>query len=386
VRKGSNAVAGTSQQQLAQEVHASVRRLVIAVTGGGSGAISALLTTPGASRTVLAATVPYSPAALVRWLGGRPDGFCSDRTGRAMAMRALLEGRGLEPTANVCGLACTASLVSDRPKRGPHRAHVAWQTATTTATCWLEMQKGARGRGEEEALVAALVLNAAAEACGASARLELPLLAGERLETARVDAPSAQQDLLAGRLALVPCGRARGDRLPRAILAGAFNPLHAGHRQMAEAARGILHCDVAFEISIHNVDKPPLDFIEIDRRLRQFAADAVWLTGAPTFVEKTALFPGATFVVGVDTMERIGAERYYGSPQALAAAIDAMAERGCRFLVFGRVAEGRFRTLDDLQLPSELARLCRGVPESLFRQDVSSTELRRQAQTAAPDD
>jgi nicotinamide mononucleotide (NMN) deamidase PncC len=376
-----------SQQQLAQQVHASGRRLVIAVTGGGSRAISSLLTTPGASRSILAATVPYSPAALVRWLGGPPDGFCSDRTGRAMAMRAFLEARGLEPAASVCGLACTASLASDRPKRGPHRAHVAWQSAATTATCSLEMQKGARTRGQEESLVAALVLNAAAEACGTSARLDLQLLAEERLETARVDAPTAQQDLLAGRAALVPCGAARADRLPQAVLAGAFNPLHAGHRQMAEAAAEILNCDVAFEISIHNVDKPPLDFIEIDRRLRQFAAaEAVWLTGVPTFVEKTALFPGATFVVGVDTMERIGAQRYYGSPPALATAIAEINARGCRFLVFGRTAAGRFRTLTDLQLPSELARLCQGVPEEAFRQDISSTELRRRAQSVAPDD
>jgi hypothetical protein len=120
-----------------------------------------------------------------------------------------------------------------------------------------------------------------------------------------------------------------------------------------------------------------LDFIEIAERVRQFTdGDAVWLTRAPTFVIKAQLFPGATFVVGADTLERIGQERYYGHAAALHAAIDEIANSGCQFLAFGRVIDGRFHTLDDLQLPTSLARLCRQVPEEAFREDISSTLLR----------
>ena len=119
---------------------------MIAVTGGGSGAISALLTTRGASRSILAATVPYAPAALSEWLGARPDEFCSAWTARAMAMAAFLKARQYDPDAVTCGVACTASLASDRPKRGPHRAHFAFQTAGTTAALSLELEKGRRSR------------------------------------------------------------------------------------------------------------------------------------------------------------------------------------------------------------------------------------------------
>jgi nicotinamide mononucleotide (NMN) deamidase PncC len=376
------AVIRTPQQQLAQQVHARGLKLVVAVTGGASGAIAALLGEPGASRSILAAIVPYAPQALVEWLGGEPDEFCSSRTARAMAMRALQKAQAYDPRAATCGVACTASLASDRPKRGPHRLHVAWQTATTTAAWSLELEKG-RDRAGEEQLASALVLNAVAEACGAEARLELPLVAGEHVEMARVEAPRDQQDLLAGRIGAVPLGAAQGAPAPRAVLSGAFNPLHAGHRRMAAVAGQLLGCDVALEMSIDNVDKPPLDFIEIDRRVRQFAAgDAAWLTRAATFVKKARLFPGATFVVGADTIERIGHERYYGHPASLAEALAELAAQGCRFLVFGRSIDGRFRTLDDLQLPAALARLCQGVPEDAFRQDVSSTELRQKQGTA----
>jgi nicotinic acid mononucleotide adenylyltransferase/nicotinamide mononucleotide (NMN) deamidase PncC len=360
-------------------------RTVIAVTGGGSGAISTLLGEPGASRSILAATVPYAPEALIEWLSGKPDEFCSQRTARAMAMAAYFKAGQYDPRATTCGVGCTASLASDRPKRGPHRIHVAWQTADTTAAYSLELEKGRRTRAEEEAIASALVLNAIAEACGAMARVELPLAGGEHVKKARVEAPADQQDLLAGRTALVPVGAAQKCGAPLAVLPGAFNPLHQGHRKMAAAAAGMLGCDVALEISIDNVDKPPLDFIEIADRLRQFTAeDAVWLTRAATFAKKAQLFPGATFVVGADTIERIGHERYYGHPSARDSAIESIAEHGCRFLVFGRAIGGRFRTLDDLHLPKSLARLCRPVPKDTFREDISSTQLRAGQSGVAP--
>jgi hypothetical protein len=137
---------------------------------------------------------------------------------------------------------------------------------------------------------------------------------------------------------------------------------------------------VEFEISIENVDKPPLDFTELAARAGQFADAPLWFTRAPTFAQKARLFPGAAFVVGADTIERIGEARYYGSPAARDAALEELAAAGTRFLVFGRVVEGRFCGLADLPLPSLLADMCTGVPAERFRRDISSTELRRQAQ------
>ena len=46
------------------------------------------------------------------------------------------------------------------------------------------------------------------------------------------------------------------------------------------------------------MDKPPLDYFEMERRLGQFAADQrLWLTRASTFVEKSRLFPGAKVTI-----------------------------------------------------------------------------------------
>ena len=140
-----------------------------------------------------------------------------------------------------------------------------------------------------------------------------------------------------------------------------------------------LGCPIDFEISIENVDKPPLDFTELARRADQFRDAPLWFTRAATFVEKSRLFSGAVFVVGADTIERIGQARYYGGEAALNQALAELQAAGARFLVFGRVVKGDFVGLDDMDLSPALRALCQGVPEERYRQDISSTELRRQA-------
>jgi hypothetical protein len=224
-----------------------------------------------------------------------------------------------------------------------------------------------------------LLLNFVAQACGIENRVDQPLLAGESPVAAHVVAPTEQQELMDGRIEALPYGAARAGERPRVVFPGAFHPLHRGHERMAEVARAIVGQEVAFELSITNVDKPPLDFLEIAERAAQFdAGQRLWLTRAPRFVEKARLFSGCTFVVGADTIARIGQPRYYGGHEAaMESAISEVASRGCQFLVFGRVMEGRFLGLGELALPRSLAALCREVPADRFRDDISSTELRR---------
>jgi len=146
---------------------------------------------------------------------------------------------------------------------------------------------------------------------------------------------------------------------------------------MAEVASVRYGRSVTFELSITNVDKPPLDFVELADRLEQLKGRRVLLTRAPTFAEKARLAPGCSFIVGVDTLERIRDPRYYdGDVSQRDAAIDAIASQGCRFLVFGRSRGDDFVTLPKLKLPAPLVALCDDVSEDVFREDVSSTKLR----------
>lgn len=367
-----------SPDQLVEQIHDSPRRVVLAVTGGGSRAIADLLDVPGGSRTLLEAVVPYSAPAMIAFLGGLPDEFCSAATARAMALAAFHRARQYdEPSAMPAGVACTASLATDRPKLGPHRVHLALQTAGLTAAWRLQLQKDRRTRAEEERLAARLLLNVLAEACDVSQQLKLDLLEGEQVELSRTVAPPAWQDLLLGNVASV--GARAAAEPPKCIFPGAFNPLHDGHRRMIEIAQEWLHEPVVPEISVVNVDKPPLDYAEIERRLGQFPPEQpICLSRAATFEEKSRLFPGATFVVGTDTLRRIAAPQYHGGDSAACRlTIERISSRGCRFLVFGRQMGVGFVRLADLDLPEVLRSLCYEVPPEVFREDVSSTAIRK---------
>ncbi len=113
---------------------------------------------------------------------------------------------------------------------------------------------------------------------------------------------------------------------------------------------------------------------------------AVWLTRAATFAEKALLFPGAVFVVGVDTAARILQPRFYADSEArMAESLNDLRIRGCRFLVAGRVnAEGTFVGLDDLRIPTAHRDLFDAIPAGEFRVDLSSTQLRTSLQSEGP--
>jgi hypothetical protein len=451
-------------RHLIERIHATSPPAVIVVTGGGASAIADLLSVPGGSRTILEAVVPYSEDALVDWLGKAPDHFCVEETALAMAAVAFqrageLAARAAERNArhepdgrrakdeeggpaievpssfilhpssfspsSAIGVACTASLVSDRPKKGEHRCHVATQTGSSTASFSLVLEKGIRDRAAEEQLVGRLLMLALARAAGLDELPALDLRPSESVIEHLAQADPLLVDLLEGRHAVVwseplvegegrgTMGEERGKNeeerrekseerktdvaspispppspfalrpyllavRPRGLLCGSFHPLHFGHRQLREVAERILGGPVYYEMSIRNVDKPPLDFLSIDRRRAQFTDIPLALTAAPTFAQKAAALTGVVFVVGADTAERIVQAKYYGgSADATRAALEHIRRAGCRFLVAGRQVGNRFETLSDIPIPTEFANLFSGIAAADFRADVSSTQLRQ---------
>jgi len=169
------------------------------------------------------------------------------------------------------------------------------------------------------------------------------------------------------------------DLRPGALLPGSFNPLHEGHRRLADIAARRLGRQVSFELSVLNVDKATLDADELRRRLDQFSGIApVYLTRAPRFQKKADLFPGVIFVVGADTAERIISPRYYqDDPIQRNLALAHIRAQGCRFLVAGRLNEARqFIHVEHLAVPARFDDLFEALGEAEFRADVSSTELR----------
>ena len=133
------------------------------------------------------------------------------------------------------------------------------------------------------------------------------------------------------------------------------------------------------ELSVLNVDKPPLrENAEVPPSCSPVPGQstACCLTRAETFRKKADVLPGCVYVLGWDTAVRLLEPRYYGGQGAMLRALAEMGSSGCRFLVAGRTEGGVFRTLADVPVPPGFEDLFQALPESAFRSDLSSTDLR----------
>lgn len=353
--------------QRALTLHKSPWQGVLYITGGGSGLISELLTTPGASGSVLEVVVPYATGSLTDLLGEAPEQACSARTARALAMAAFQRSLRLSGSEDVTfGLGCTASLATNREKRGQHRAHLAIQTAATTYNAEIALEGD---RASEEETLMAFLWHAMDRSLSLKLDLDTPAPSGFD-----ADATHALEHWRA-LILNESTAYATAEHDGKLLFPGAFNPLHHAHQRMLEIAEARLGMRGAFELSIVNVDKPLLDYTEIESRLAQFSKP-VWLTRLPTFLEKARHFPQAHFILGVDTLVRLVDPKYYGTTGDRDAAIEELLDLGSRFIVFGREHNRIFKTLDTIAVPDRLRAHCTGISESEFHEPVSSSALR----------
>ncbi|WP_305065467.1 hypothetical protein [Methanococcoides sp.] len=389
-----------SLRDIIMHIHEHPCQLVLALTGGGAGAIDQLLRYGGGSATVLEALVPYSSKALDELIGKKPEKYASPVTVRAMAMaayRRALSLAGNEDTMADKGFmgvaaSCKLSVGDDEREGREHKIFVAIQSFDKTLVRTLILRK-TRSREEEEYIATCTIVDSIAKECGWAGNMLLEdLLHGDEVVEEREATASkevaqmlALPDNIMNSLDLVSDvvqfklgGEAVAEN-PEVIFSGSFDPCHKNHIQMAEQAFNKLGRKVHFEISLTNVDKPPIDLISLQERLeslRKYKEEvffgSVLLTVAPLFIQKVNLFENATFIIGADTANRLFKTRYYRNEEDMRDMLKNFRIRNTHFLVFQRKGV-------DLELEPEIYDLCEIVPlDDYLDNGTSSTSIRKE--------
>lgn len=292
-------------------------RLYVVAAGAGATLQGRLWSVPGISGVLVGGAFPYDPGAVDELIGYTPEKYVAPDVACEFAQvayrKALLSKREGKPI----GIGITASVAGTRIHRGLHQAFVAVFSDRQQLCARILFEKGLgyEPRAKDEDMTVALAMEMIYGEAGVPRKnpFPVPYDAGETVEgtwrwvsAERVLGP---RDLFLAR----PYFRANGTREaePKSgkgllLVPGAFNPVHFGHFGMAKAAEDKSGLRATFAITLKPPHKDALSISEAISRLEQFRGrDLIFGWDDALYLQKAERFPGASFVIGADVMDRI---------------------------------------------------------------------------------
>ncbi len=383
-------------------LHEMPHRVVMSIAGAGAGLQQLLWEVPGASRTILDCRFPYHNNAIADVLGEKPERFVTSNVAAQYAARAYHQGLEIlqKDSSNdpVIGLGLTAAVASARDRKGTDRVHIACRTKTDLFYADAQFDKGVLDRAGQGELCDLLALRLLCLTAGVP-DAELPkipmygvntdaLNLGRQLNWSDIYAADDLKELCAAPLKVDH----RSFRLDEydftntVIYPLSANPLHRSHVNIPRYIQEAEGKKVIYLISTDHPEKGPLDKEEAIRRLSQFYALApvVLYNSSGLYVDMADMFKGSHFIIGADVLQKLFSSLYLGTGIEYAENLNRVIGRFKRsetgFYVVGRNIKnmGWISAKDAIQawVPREFHTHFTPV---LYRDDISSTELRNKA-------
>lgn len=360
----------------------------LTATGAGAGLQHLIWQVPGSSAGLVGASFPYAKSDTDDFLGFTPDHYCSEETAIELASAAFVraKAKGIQAGAErpAVGIGLTASVASTTPHQGDHRIHsaVVCGRGVFTWSAMLEKGVGEAARQHDGDLADRMGLDLLHFATiGETAGLV------RRPFTLVNAVPEAttfffrQPIFAAGR-------RFTGEHVPHhpVLFPGTFNPLHHGHRAMTETASHAADRPILYIVNADSPHKSHLGVVDLLTRAAMFrserdpgCAGVLFTKGQPLFVDKARAFPGATFILGADTLARL-LDPQWGVPSKTV--LQTILEQRVRLFIFDRGERSIPQILDAQPFPT--AQYRRMFVQLAGSWDVSSTKIRTERTWKTP--
>lgn len=326
-------------KDLIQKLNESPTKVFIAATGGGSSFIGDYLQIPGGSKTILGFYVPYAQPLFDEFIGGKPDKYVSSAAARKLAVASYDKAKKLGGNLGM-GVSCSLTTGAGEREGRENWVHIAVHSSCFTSIYSTRIDQTFSTREAQECFVARIMLEILSYESGFFP--EFAKWEGDSYERheskytiiselINYDEPKCvaiNTELLSDSLS---------------IFSGSFNPFHEAHESISLLAEEILGGRPILEISVKNVDKAGLDYIDIKQRIEALRGKPTLLTNTPLIMDKLRLIRKTrpkvklTFVMGKDTWDRFLNPKY---DQNIPALVTELAWNnvygGINFLVFGR--------------------------------------------------